>query len=144
MAEPIFTGRYFAAFSEELSENKSFIGLIHPCFRFRHKGKIIINQDGILLTGLKEIHFNETIKIELSYDSVYNRFWAGRIVGQYPSPAFFFHGKPLIIEFSKGDRKKRLYLLINWRFLSGFTDNEHVYKIINRVLTERYCNKNEL
>ncbi|MDI6603984.1 MAG: hypothetical protein QME35_02420 [Thermoanaerobacteraceae bacterium] len=134
MSEPLFTGKYFVAYAEELAEKKPLLGFVHPSFRFPHKGEIIVSKEGLILTNLGEIKFNELLKISLHYDSLYNRFWAGGIVGQYPRLAFLCRGEPLVLEFTKNGTKKRLYLLINWRFFTGFTDNRLVYKIMTQFL----------
>lgn len=135
MPKPLFTGKYFAAFAEELAENKSLLGLIHPRFRFPHRGEIVLTQEGLVLAGLGEIKFGELAKVELAFDSLYSRFWAGGTVGQRARLAFFWRGEPLVLEFFRDGMKRRLYLLINWRFFTGFTDNRQVYEIMGRFLS---------
>ena len=105
-----------ATFSEKIS------GMIHPKYRFEFGGQVELNHDKLVLENWYEIKLNEIQSISCEFDENFSRF----TTNVDSRPGFFLKGEPLIITHAN----RKIYLMINWSFFTGFTDNKKWLKLI--------------
>ncbi|UTE73745.1 hypothetical protein M1I95_04315 [Rossellomorea marisflavi] len=124
---------YFGTTSNELKANRlvdKISGTIHPKFRFPHTGSIELTENTLKLEGWEDLPLLGIGDVACEYDEAFNRF----TVNSSDRLGFFGKGEPLIV--THGDRK--MYLLIDWNFFTGFTDNrrwcEAIVKKVNDLV----------
>ncbi|MEW4307758.1 hypothetical protein [Rossellomorea marisflavi] len=124
---------YFGTTSNELKANRlvdKISGTIHPKFRFPHTGSIELTEDTLNLEGWEDLPLLGIGHVACEYDKTFNRF----TLNSSDRLGFFGKGEPLVV--TQGDRK--MYLLIDWNFFTGFTDNrrwcEAIVKKVNGLV----------
>lgn len=116
--------------TEELLQNSSLsdkvTGLIHPKLRFKYSGNIELTYEKIKLENWKDINLDEIQSIKCEFDESFGRL----TINGDNRLGFFTKGEPLIITVNN----RKIYLLINWNFTTGFTDNKKWLKYIEENL----------
>lgn len=116
---------YFGDTAESLQNttfSKMVGGRIHPSFRFQYNGSIEWREDQLFLENWANIHLQDIISISCAFDKNFSRFTTNYDIRL----GFFTKGEPLIIQTTQ----QTYYLMINWNFFSGFTDNREWFRFI--------------
>ncbi|MDQ0229973.1 hypothetical protein [Metabacillus malikii] len=101
-------------------------GMIHPKFRFNYRGDIELTDEIINLGNWKAIHLDDIQEIKCEFDETFKRL----TVNGDNRLGYFSKGEPLILTLSN----EKIYLLINWSFTTGFTDNKKWFeKIVEKI-----------
>lgn len=124
---------YYGTTTKDLKTNgliDKIGGTIHPKYRFPHTGSIELTEDTLRLDGWEDLSLGEIQRVACEYDEAFSRF----TVNSSDRLGFFGKGEPLVV--THGDRK--MYLLIDWNFFTGFTDNrrwcEAIVKKVNDLV----------
>ena len=116
--------------TDELLQNSSLsdklTGLIHPKFRFKYSGNIELTDRKIKLENWMDINLDEIQSIKCEFDDSFGRI----TINGDNRLGFYTKGEPLIITLID----QKIYLLINWNFTTGFTDNKKWFKHIEENL----------
>lgn len=115
----ILNGKYIGT-TDKLLHNSTLsdkvTGLIHPKLRFKYSGDIELTDNKIKLENWKDINLNEIQSIKCEFDDSFGRL----AINGDNRLGYFIKGEPLIITLVN----QKIYLLINWSFTTGFTDNK--------------------
>lgn len=116
---------YFGDTAESLQNttfSKMVGGRIHPRYRFQYSGSIELRENQLLIENWVNIHLQDIVSISCAYDKNFSRFTTNYDIRL----GFFTKGEPLIIQTTQ----QTYYLMINWNFFSGFTDNREWFRFI--------------
>lgn len=124
--------KYFGTTDKMLQDSSlsnKITGLIHPKYRFKYSGNIEIAENEIKLENWKDIKVDEIEALNCKFDENFGRI----TINGDNRLGFYTKGEPIIINL----QNESIYLLINWNFATGFTDNKNWFKHIESILVKK-------
>ncbi|MEK4564373.1 hypothetical protein MKX54_06855 [Alkalihalobacillus sp. FSL R5-0424] len=124
---------YFGDTAENLQNttfSKMVGGRIHPRYRFRFSGSIELKEDQLLIENWDDLNLKDINSISCTFDKNFSRFTTNYDIRL----GVFTKGEPLIIQTDQ----QTYYLMINWSFFSGFTDNQEWFRCLNKNIGKSY------
>ncbi len=128
---------YLGATESELIEattSRRVIGAANQRLLFPHSGRWRLEPQVLALEGWQEIPRSEIRDVRLTFTEVYRRSQAAGFRGNYASFGLFGSlGKPLVLDLY---REEPIYILINFRWLTGTNQASQWAPVLKRWLAE--------
>lgn len=132
------TAKFIGAFESELNQlstSDKVKGWFVQQHLFPHEGTLQLTNDKLLLDPWLEISRESLEDVSLEFTQAYGRLMAAGTRGNVPTFGWIGDlGKPLIL--LRGTKTDPVYLLIEFRWLTGINQNKEWYELIRRWLNE--------